>query len=97
MIIPEIDDPVVNSGDTVPDQETSRESVQKTDQASGERHRVTDEKLAEKSKVRPHHLAALEHQPVGSDENDKSENCSGDQTLNRRIQPHDARQDDLLE
>jgi len=96
-ILPAIDNPVINSGDTVSDHETSRATVHKTDQATGEAYLISDKELPEQTKMRTDHIAALENQPIGCDKDSQPRDDPGNDSLYGCVQSQEPGQDYLLQ
>ena len=97
MSIPQVNDPIVNSGDAVSDDETGNEAVEKPDQASHEGYLVSDKKLSQQAEMRPHHIAAFENQPVRRDEDSQADDNPRHNSLYSCVQSQKPGQDDLLQ
>ena len=96
-MLPEIDNPVENSGDTVSDHEAHCKRVRKTDQATREAYFISDKKLPEQAKMRTDHIAALENQPIGCDKDSQTRDDPGNEALNRGVESQKPRQHYLFQ
>jgi hypothetical protein len=61
---PDIREPVVQTGDTIADQEAADKSVGEPDQAADARHPVSDEELTQEGEVWSYNLPRLPFAPL---------------------------------
>ena len=69
FFFPEVDHAVGHEGDKVADHETGEQSVCESDEAPDKGHLIADEELAEEGEMRTDDVAAIENQPIRSNEN----------------------------
>ncbi len=71
-------DGVVNPGDEYANKVTSNKAIEHSDKAAKKCHRVTEEKLTQKTEVWSNHRSAFQDQPIGGHKDDQRKDGSED-------------------